>query len=76
MMDLLVPKQLRGLNPYVLVALYGAAGFYLVPLLVQGKKKKSEAAKWGGGAGVVVGLSYARKQIACRLQDDGTGRCP
>ena len=76
MMDFLVPRQVRGLNPYLLVALYGTVGFYLVPLLVKGKKEKAKAAKFGGTAGAMVALSYARKQIACRLRDDGTGRCP
>ena len=69
-----VPVALRGINPYLLVTLYGIAGFYLAPLLVNGKRKKARAATFGGAAGIAVALPYARKQIACRLQEPGG--CP
>ena len=70
----LVPIALRGLNPYLLVTLYGVAGFYLAPFLVKGKTNKAKAAKFGGAAGIAVALPYARKQIACRLEEPGG--CP
>lgn len=77
-LDFLIPIKLRGINPYLLVLLYGTAGFYLGSAAGAASKKKDEKkrlAQLGGAAGVIVAMSYARKQIACRISEE-PGRCP
>jgi hypothetical protein len=78
MTNLLVPNAVRGLNPFLLVALYGAAGFYLGKAAGTGTKSKAEKrrlAQLGGAAGIMISMTYARKQIMCRLTEE-PGGCP
>ena len=77
-LDFLIPIKLRGINPYLLVLLYGTAGYYLGSAVGSTSKKKTDKRRLeqlGGAAGVIVAMSYARKQIACRISEE-PGRCP